>query len=166
MRYKPNPALFVLVITFAGPASALEAPRDMSQFNVTCPAHKLLPVLDAAYHECNKGFVNGSCERFVETFKQLTPEYDCQRSFDATSETNYIVPAVWLAGNGALEDYIALLARMTNRKDKMFSDQWFRKATTEARRLFGSKAFQNMLDGSMAEEYLPLSKRLEKENSK
>ncbi len=152
-----------LSLTFAASAFASEAPLEMTQFNVTCPAQKLLPVLDAAYHECNKGFVNGSCERFVETFKQLSPEYDCQRSFDATSEKNYIVPAVWLAGDGALEDYIALLARMTSRKDKVFSDKWFRKASADARQLFGSKAFQRVLDGHMAEEYGPLSKRLEKE---
>ena len=155
--------IVLLSLIFAASALASEAPREMTQFNVTCPAQKLLPVLDAAYHECNKGFENGSCERFVETFKQLSPEYDCQRSFDATSEKNYIVPAVWLAGDGALEDYIALLARMTSRKDKVFSDKWFRKASADAKQLFGSKAFQSVLDGHMAEEYGPLSKRLEKE---
>lgn len=158
--------LAILFLSFAGSAFASEAPKEMNQFNLTCPALKLLPVLDAAYHECNKGFVNGSCERFVETFKQLTPEYDCQRSFDAAAEKNYIVPAIWLAGSGALEDYIALLAKMTSRKDKIFSDKWFRKASTDARKLFGSKAFQNVLDGHMAEEYGPLSKRLEKEINK
>jgi hypothetical protein len=148
-----------LFLAFVASAFASEAPREMNQFNVICPAPKLLPALDAAYHECSKGFGNGSCERFVETFKQLIPEYDCQRSFDK----NYIVPAIWLAGSGALEDYIALLARMTSRKDKMFSDKWFRQATTDAKQLFGSEAFQSVLDGHMAEEYGPLSKRLEKE---
>ena len=143
-------------------ALAVEAPEGMTQFNSTCPAPKLLPVLDAAYHECNKGFVNGSCERFVETFKQLTPEYDCQRSFDATAGKNYVVPAVWLAGSGALEDYIALLARLSSPKDKLFSGKWFISARTDARELFGSKAFQRVLDGHMAERYLPLSRRLER----
>lgn len=152
----------LLLAFFAGSALGIEAPDGMTQFNVTCPAPKLLPLLDAAYHECNKGFVNGSCERFVETFRQLTPVYDCQRPFDAAAGKNYIVPAVWLAGIGALEDYIALLAKLSSRKDKMFSDKWFKRARTDARELFGSEAFRGILDGHMAEKYRPLSRRLER----
>lgn len=153
----------ILILAIFTPLFAIEAPQDMRQFNVTCPAARLLPVLDAAYHECNKGFENGSCERFVNTFRQLLPEYDCQRSFDSTPTKNYIVPAIWLAGDGALEDYIQLLSRMASLKDKLFTDKWFPKATTEARTLFGSKEFQSILDGALAETYGPLSRKVEKE---
>jgi hypothetical protein len=141
-------------------AYAAEAPLGMREFNVKCPAPKLLPQLDAAYHECNNGFVNGSCERFVETFSQLAPEYDCQRSFDATPDKKYVVPAIWLAGDGALEDYIGLLARMASGKDKMFNDKSFTKSSAAARKLFTSKAFAHVLDGHMAEEYGPLVEEL------
>jgi hypothetical protein len=135
----------------------------MTQFNITCPAPTLLPTLDAAYHECNKAFANGSCDRFVDTFAKLTPEYDCQRAFDAAAGKNYIVPAIWLAGDGALEDYVALLAKLASRKNKLFSGHWFDRASADARRIFAAKAFQRVLDGHLAEEYGPLSKRLEKE---
>lgn len=153
----------ILILVASVPLLASEAPRDMRQFNVTCPAPKLLPVLDAAYHECNNGFADGSCERFVETFRQLLPEYDCQRPFDATPTQNYIVPAIWLAGDGALMDYVRLLSRMSSLKDKLFTDKLFQKATDEARKLFGSKEFRNILDGHLAEEYGPLSKKVENE---
>jgi len=153
----------ILILVVSVPLLAKEAPRDMRQFNVTCPAPKLLPVLDAAYHECNNGYVNGSCEKFVETFRQLLPEYDCQRSFDATPTQNFIVPAIWLAGDGALEDYVRFLSRMSSSKDKMFTNKLFQKATDEAKKLFGSNEFRNILDGHLAEEYWPLSKKVESE---
>jgi hypothetical protein len=155
--------LITLIITISGPLYASEAPSSMKQFNVTCPTQKLLPVLDRAYHDCNNGFVNGSCEKFIETFRQLLPEYDCQRSFDATPTKNYVVPAIWLAGDGALEDYVRLLSRMSSPKDKMFTDKLFKKASLEAKKLFGSKEFQAILDGALAEEYLPLSNKTAKE---
>ena len=151
----------ILSLAVFTPLVAAEAPSDQREFNVACPAQKLLPVLDGTYHQCNKGFVNGSCEKFVDTFKQLLPEYDCQRSFDATPTKNYIVPAVWLAGDGALEDYTQLLSRMALLKDRMFKQKSFRNATTKARKLFGSKEFRKILDGSLAEEYSPLSTRVE-----
>jgi hypothetical protein len=153
----------ILILAASVPLLASEAPRDMRQFNVTCPARKLLPILDTAYHDCNNGFVNGSCEEFVKTFRQLLPEYDCQRPFDATPTQNYIVPAIWLAGDGALEDYVRLLSRMSSSKDKLFTDKLFQKATDEAKKLFGSKEFRNILDGHLAETYRPLSIKVESE---
>jgi hypothetical protein len=147
-------------------AFAVEAPPGMSQFNVTCPTSKVLPVMDRAYHECSNGFVNGSCETFIESFRQLIPEYDCQRPFDATQTKNYIVPAVWLAGDGALEDYVRLLSRLSSTKDKTLTPKYFSKAIMSARELFGSKQFQRVLDGAMAEKYLPISRSVEKQLAK
>ncbi len=84
-----------------------EAPPGMTRFNVQCPTPRLLPVIDAAYHECNNGYENGSCAKFVSLFVQLLPEYDCQRSFDHTPAKDYVVPAVWLTG-AAHEDFLRL----------------------------------------------------------
>src|SRR5438874_10522170 len=111
-----SPAGWVATIGIVLGASALgkEAPPGQTRFNVICPASQLLPVLDRAYHDCNHGFMDGSCEVFVESFRKLAPEYDCQRSFDATPSKNYIVPAVWLAGVGALEDYVGLMYRLAS----------------------------------------------------
>jgi len=153
----------ILVLVASVPLLASEAPRDMRQFNVTCPASKLLPFLDANYHECGNGFVNGSCEMFVDIFRELLPEYDCQRTCDSTPTKNYIVPAIWLAGDAALGDYIHLLWRMSSSKDKLFTNKLFQNATDEAKKLFGSKEFRKILDGSLAEEYWPLSEKVESE---
>jgi len=154
--------LAVIALVGASAVQASEAPPTMREFNVHCPASKLLPLLDSAYHECNKGLANGSCERFVATFGQLAPEYDCQRSFDATPDKKYVVPAIWLAGDDALEDYIVLLARMASGKDKMFRDESLGEASAAARKLFTSEAFSGVLDGHLAEEYGPLVEELQK----
>jgi hypothetical protein len=105
--------------------------------NLECPAPTLLPPLDANYHECNRGFQNGSCDKFVDLFQQLLPRFDCQRSFDTGP-----VPALWLADSAAMEDYVHLLSRLK---------------TPKAKALFGSAAFREILDGALAEEYVPLS---------
>jgi len=59
----------ILIFAASTPLAASDTPRDMQQFNVTCPATKLLPVVDAAYHACDNGYVDGSCERFVEVMR-------------------------------------------------------------------------------------------------
>ncbi len=149
-----------LIVIFAVcfPVLASGAPPDRQEFNVTCPESKLLPVLDTAYHECNNGYANGSCERFVENFRLLMPKYDCQRSFDTSP-----VPAIWLAGPGALEDYVRLLWRMASSKDKMFTHTLLQRAAAEGKKLFGCEEFRHVLDGALAEEYLPRSKKVERE---
>ncbi len=151
------------VLVLAAPAFGVEAPPGMSQFNVTCPVPTVLPVLDRAYHECSNGHVNGSCETFIESFRKLVPEYDCQRPFDATPSRNYIVPAIWLAGDGALEDYVRLLWRLASSKDKVLTEKYFRNAIAGAKELFGSKEFRRVLDGHLAETYLSLSSSVERE---
>src|SRR5437016_879166 len=50
-------AAVILVFT-ALAAHASEAPPGMRAFNVRCPAPRLLPQLDAAYHECNNYYQN------------------------------------------------------------------------------------------------------------
>jgi hypothetical protein len=110
--------------------------------NVTCPASKLLPDLDANYHECSHGFQNGSCNKFVQIIAQLLPKFDCQRPFDIAS-----VPALWIGNSAAFEDYVHLLSRLKN---------------PEAIKLFSSAQFRAVLDGAMAEEYVPLSLKAER----
>lgn len=133
-------------------------PVQAKEINVTCPAPKLLPILDAAYHSC-RHYADGSCERFVETFRKLLPKYDCQRSFDGDS-----VPAIWLSSDGEMDDYVDLLWRMSSSRDQMFANESFPKekeAIAEAKRLFASEEFRSVLDGALAEEYEPRSKKLE-----
>ena len=147
---------------------AAEAPADMHKFNVECPAAKLAPALDRAYHECRNGYeiADGGCPKFLAVFKQLLPTYDCQRPFDASPTKNYVVPAVWLTGDAEFEDYVDLLWRMVSRKDKMFRDKYFRSVSDSAQRLFASDEFRETLDGALAEEYLDRSKRLQRALSK
>jgi hypothetical protein len=72
-----NVAIFLIFATPL-PSMAEKAPAGMHEFNVNCPAAKLIPILDTAFHECNNGFVKegGSCQKFVEVFKHLMPVYD------------------------------------------------------------------------------------------
>lgn len=116
--------------------AASEAPRGMTKFNQVCPAPKLLPELEKSYRACTARDT-AACDRFVAVLKDLLPEYDCQRKFDA-GPPPYIVPAVWLAGDRALERYFALLAKLK---------------TPAAQEVFASAAFRNALDGEFAEEY-------------
>lgn len=132
-----------LVLTATVIVAGLAATSAADSANIACPANKVLPELDANYHECSHGFENGSCQRFVQLLKTLLPKFDCQRSFDTSP-----VPAVWLANDAAFEDYVNLLSRL---KDK------------DAKQLFASAAFRDTLDGAMAEEYGPLSRKAEKE---
>ena len=111
--------------------------------NQGCPFVNLAPTLDATYHECSHGFQNGSCEKFVDVFSKLLPRFDCQRSFDRDP-----VPAVWLVGSAALEDYVHLLSKLKTRA---------------ARKLFGSAQFRDVLDGALAEDYGPLSRKTERQ---
>jgi hypothetical protein len=127
-----------------------------AQPNASCPAATVLPQLDAAYHACNNGYVDGSCQRFIELFKQVTGRYDCQRSFDTSP-----VPAVWLAPRGALEDFVRLAWRLSS--DPQFKDNLYKNARSEARIFFGSKEFQGVLDGALAEDYLDKSEKIERE---
>ena len=158
--------VFLLVfLSIAFTAAPLHVPLIVTrsfasegQSNVTCPASRLLPTLDAAYHQCDHGFENGSCETFVQTLQRLLPKYDCQRSFD-----NSPVPAVWLAGDAELDDYVHLLWLLSSSTDKRFAGTSFSNAINDAKKLFSSKEFRNILDGELAEDYMARSKELEHE---
>ncbi len=72
------------------------APKGMKEFNKRCPATKLCPDLEKYYQQCKKQPDTAVCREFIETMKELSPVYDCQRDFDRTNEVNYIVPAIWI----------------------------------------------------------------------
>ena len=125
--------------------AAREAPAEMTTFNQVCPAPELLPRLEAEYQSCLREQRAG-CDAFVDTYRKLLPEYDCQRSFDATPRVNYIVPAIWLSRDH--EKYVALLSKLKSKS---------------ARGLFASPEFRRTLDGYVAEMYLEKSEALERE---
>jgi hypothetical protein len=98
----------------------------------------------------------------VVTFWKLLPDYDCQRPFDATPTQNFTVPAIWLAGDGPLDDYVRLLARLAKSSSRSASKVYSPGAIDAAQRLFGSKEFRHILDGELAEEYLQQSIAVER----
>ena len=136
--------LAVTAVAIAFGVSASQAPRGMTTFNQVCPAPRLLPQLEAQYQSCLRE-QSQACERFVATYRELLPEYDCQRPHDATPGVNYIVPAIWLSRDH--EKYVALLSRL---------------GITSARKLFASPEFRRTLDGYIAEMYLEKSEELER----
>lgn len=120
--------------------------------NDSCPYPEIYIEIDQAYHECVNGIVkkNASCDFFADKIKLLLPKYDCQRSFDTAP-----VPAIWLFG-AAYEDYYRLLYHLAIGKKDKFDSHWFSKARKTAREIFLSDGFKAVLDGAIAEEYLPL----------
>jgi hypothetical protein len=133
-----------LAVAIAFGASASEAPSTMTKFNQVCPAKRLLPQLETQYQSCKRN-QPVACEQFVATFRELLPEYDCQRPFDATPTVNYIVPAIWLSRDH--DKYVALLSKLKVRS---------------AQELFASPELRRTLDGHIAEMYLDQSEELEK----
>mgnify|MGYP003492587008 len=124
--------------------------------NLSCPAATIFPRLDAAYHACSNGYIDGSCQQFISEFKRVTAPYDCQRSFDKAP-----VPAVWLAPRGALDDFVRLAWRLAS--DPQFNDKLYKNVGLEARIFFGSKDFRGVLDGALAEDYAEKSREVERQ---
>lgn len=156
--------LLFLILFIASPllSEAIEASKDMKEFNVKCPVKQLREEFDNYYHECNVGYIkkDGGCPKFLELFWKFLPEYDCQRPFDKTATTNYVVPALWLLG-AAHEDYIKLLWTISSNKGNKYSNSLDGNIVEKAQELFASKQFRNVLDGETAEEYLERSEKLE-----
>lgn len=143
--------LLVLPIFLAAEiVSGKEAPPTMTKFNQDCPYQKLRPTLETLFSFCKSGNAS-SCKTFVKTFRALTVVSDCQRTLDATPRVNYIVPAIWLAGDGKLEDYVQLVANLS---------------MNEAKVLFASPAFRSVLDGVLAEQWLEESLKAEEGRQK
>jgi hypothetical protein len=132
---------------------AVSAP---GQFNVECPAKRLCPDLEKYYQSCSRTHESEACDSFVKTFRQLAPEYDCQRPVDHTPTKDYTVPAVYLckevlaAGQGApgIYEYIKLLKKLRS---------------NDARSFFASADFRSVLDGEVAEAYSEPSFQAEKD---
>ncbi len=146
--------ILTLMIIFAGTQClAAEAVDTSTQLNVTCPAQKLGPLIDNYYHECHSGMVkaeDNSCERFVGTFKELMPEYDCARTTDMSVAETHTVPAIWLLGPGQFADYHTLVHDLVF--NKMYSTPVYSKARKEAAALFFSEEFKRVVDAA-GEEY-------------
>ncbi|MDD2806265.1 MAG: hypothetical protein PHV33_11985 [Elusimicrobiales bacterium] len=148
-------ALTCVLLFSAVSAHAEAAPAGMKEFNKTCPAKELCPRIEQAYQKCANQNSAPDCQDFVRLFRELLPLYDCQRPFDHSGGEDYIVPAVWLCdgrrGGGypqEFESYAGLLSGLKS---------------ADAKKLFASKEFRNVLDGAVAEDYLDRSLQAERE---
>jgi hypothetical protein len=117
-----------------------------------CPYPEIYIEIDRAYHECRNGQVRqgASCELFLTKLTQILPKYDCRRDYGSDP-----VPAIWLFG-AAMEDYIRLLYELASGVNPMYTDQAFKSEVERAKVIFLSDEFAVVLDGAIAEEYVPL----------
>ncbi len=130
-------------------SSGAETDKAITQLNIKCPAKKLERVIDNFYHECHSGMIRNeynSCEKFVIVFKELMPEYDCARDIDMSGAKKFIVPAMWLLGDGQFADYHSLIHELVF--EKKYSIVEYTKARKEARTLFYSQEFKKVLDAA------------------
>jgi len=132
----------LLIIPTLTLAFSEEAPKDMTKFNITCPAKELCPLLDQAFESCYTTKKEEVCSIYIQIFKKLVDNYDCQRSFDNTPTKKYIVPAYWICDASKSWAYIELLSKLE---------------LPEAQEFFASSEFRSILDGEIAEGFIDLS---------
>ena len=72
----------------------------------------------------------------------------------------YVVSHLYWLFGAASEDYILLLYELASGKSKKFAGQWFKNEVARAKEIFLSENFQSILDGHLAEEYVPLIEKL------
>jgi hypothetical protein len=142
MRRRRYRTLFFTLFLFPLGLGAFgkSAPPAMKEFNRRCPAPKRCDDLVRERDACKRK-AGPPCERFVVLFRELLPEYDCQRPFDHTPSEDYIVPAIWLCG-GNFERSLDFLSKLRRKN---------------ARALFASQPLRVALDGDLAETYRALS---------
>lgn len=138
--------LFFLMLSLPAAVFAKAAPLGMTQFNKSCPAPAECEKLREAQNQCRSkaGEVHEACHEFIQIYRRLLPEYDCERPEDYNPQQPQVVPALWLCQN--FEEATQWLSQMKSKG---------------ARRLFGSENFRRILDGDMAEAYLAKSKQVE-----
>ena len=134
--------LLLLIVPTLTLAFSEEAPKDMIKFNITCPAKELCPLLDQAFENCYTTKKEEVCSIYIQIFKMLVDNYDCQRSFDNTPTKKYIVPAYWICDASKSLAYIELLSKLE---------------LPEAQKFFASSEFRSILDGETAEGFIDLS---------
>lgn len=142
---------YILILLFLIPTHTLafseEAPKDMREFNVTCPSKELCPILDQAFESCKSTNKTEVCSIYIQIFRKLVQNYDCQRSFDNTPNKKYIVPAYWLCDPTKAWANIELLSKLKS---------------NEAQEFFASSDFRSILDGELAEGFMEMSSDREK----
>jgi hypothetical protein len=102
-----------------------------------CPAPEICDILYSSVEKCEKGDQK-KCLEFVDNYKKSLPKYDCQQN-------KYNVPAIHICSGW--DRYLDILSKLNLKK---------------AKRLYGSEALRNTLDGSTAEEHLKKSKMVGK----
>ncbi len=143
----------------AGHAGGREAPVDMKQFNVTCKAIELCPLLKQRRETCEQTELK-NCDEFIGTMRRLLLEYDCQRPFDskaANGRADYVVPAIWLCPMTIDESSVLIEDPFEDALETLV-----RLKSGQALRLLASLELRDSLDGHYAEVYLEESIRAEK----
>lgn len=135
--------LFLLILN-SGAVFGKEASSEMKTFNKSCPASKLCKLLDLTMHKCSR-YDEKACAVFVDTYKKLVPEYDCQRTTDKQADKKWVVPALWLC------------------EDRRLFTIWISAEPTKSIiELFASDDFRKTLDGSLAQDFEEKSKSTQK----
>lgn len=110
--------------------------------NNDCPMPQLGIEIRIAYNELiSNPHLHLKDSTFVTLLEKSFYKYNCKRSFDKNP-----VPALWLCDSGDIEKWIEYLSKMNS---------------TYAKKLFGSRLFRSVLDGSLAEQFFQLSKEVE-----
>lgn len=117
--------------------SRIKTLEPVASSSKDCPSINAINEILAADTQCQNSGKGEACSKFVNLFENLIPSHNCRRSFDTKP-----VPAIWLAGGESLEKYILHLSKLKS---------------PEAVKLFSSAQFRSILDGSLAEQYVPLS---------
>lgn len=95
-----------------------------------CPTMNLLSKIQEADKLCQDLKDDNACSNFVDAFDKLIPSYNCKRPFDDAP-----VPALWLAGDRAVEQYVNNISRLDSAR---------------AKEITSSSRFAKLLDGSMS----------------
>ena len=111
-----------------------------------CQIEKVCTDFEDASNSCREKKIHTDCSKFVALFESLLSKSNCKRSFDTKP-----VFDVWycssIKGATSLDLHYSTLSKLKSK---------------EAQLLFSSKKIRDTMDGSIAEEYLASSAKLDK----
>ncbi len=111
-----------------------------------CQIEKACADFEDESYSCREKNIQADCSKFVALFESLLSKGSCKRSFDTKP-----VFDIWycssVKGATSLDLHYSTLAKLKSK---------------EAQRLYSSKGLRETMDGSIAEEHLASSVKLEK----